>query len=173
MFNFTQFTNFITSTIDFIIYPIFIPSRSNFNLVSDLNIVYDFNIVSHFILPSGIIIFSMMLFVVFVLFIVKMCEFLYFIFHVPNQRKQTKLEKIYQQLEELTECELVNVLEDCASRVLIPNWYTKSNLERLTNTIITDCMWNEIMNDVRLFDNADTMCINWFENNYKHHSNNS
>ena len=84
---------------------------------------------------------------------------------IVKDSEQTTIEKALELVGKLNESDLQDLLEECASRVLIPNWYTKTDLEKLANTVISDNQWNKILISNQLIDETNAMCLQWFDSN--------
>lgn len=83
-----------------------------------------------------------------------------------STEKQSSINKVIQLINELNDYDIQYILEECIQHVLIPNWYTKDDLEKLTNTSISNNLWNKIITNTDIIDESNTMCLQWFNSNY-------
>lgn len=90
-----------------------------------------------------------------------------------DKEKQTNIEKAIQLVAKLDESDLQYLLEECSSRVLIPNWYTKSDLEKLSDANISDNLWNQILTSNDLIDKTNAMYLQWFDSKHNQEKNDS
>ena len=83
-------------------------------------------------------------------------------------KNKTNLEKAIQLVGKLDDDDIQKLLEECAIYIMIPNWYTKSDFEKLNHATISDELWNTILlDDYELIDNTDSMCLKWFASKHK------
>jgi len=89
--------------------------------------------------------------------------------------ESSNLEKALHLVGELDECEIETLLEECTRRVLIPNWYTKTDLEKLAETKISDEQWDQILDSKvnELIGQSNAMCLQWFESEFNNEDDDS
>lgn len=90
-----------------------------------------------------------------------------------KQSEHYDKEKAIQLVAKLDESDLQYLLEECSSRVLIPNWYTKSDLEKLSDANISDNLWNQILTSNDLIDKTNAMYLQWFDSKHNQEKNDS
>lgn len=90
-----------------------------------------------------------------------------------KQSEHYDKEKAIQLVAKLDESDFQYLLEECISRVLIPNWYTKSGFEKLVDANISDNLWNQILTSDDLVDETNAMCLQWFNSKHNQDKNDS
>ena len=80
--------------------------------------------------------------------------------------KSKNLNKVLKLIEKLNASELQCILEKYTERFLIPNWYTKSDLEELSNIKISDNIWNQILSSNYLSEEVNKICIQLVNSKY-------
>jgi hypothetical protein len=70
---------------------------------------------------------------------------------------------IKQYIKDATNEELNEVLEFCSKKVLIPNWYTKDNLESVIFRPITEYEWVDILDDYEGYNDINNVIYDWYK----------
>ncbi len=87
-----------------------------------------------------------------------------------TDNKDKNLQKAIQLVRDLDESDLEDFLEECANRILIPIWYTKTDIENISSIFISDNEWNQIISNDELIneliDVTNDLCLEWIKSTY-------
>lgn len=84
-----------------------------------------------------------------------------------NYKLPTELEKILHYIKYADDKTIETIVETCAGNrsIIVPNWYTKKDLEALTTNKISQKKWEALYDNVDdLIDSTNALVVQWHEN---------
>ncbi len=84
-----------------------------------------------------------------------------------NYKLPTELEKILHYIKYADDKTIETIVETCAGNrsIIVPNWYTKKDLEALTANKISQKKWEALYDNVDdLIDSTNALVVQWHEN---------